>query len=81
MTAVPAPAGVVLALYGLPFLGLGTWLRRRKVNVQNSCHPSGYQQNSPEAVACGRLGLRLLPAASTFLLQADRHGESSATVM
>jgi len=28
--AVPAPAGVVLALTGLPFLGLGCWLRRRK---------------------------------------------------
>jgi len=27
----PAPAGVVLALTGLPCLGFGTWLRRRKV--------------------------------------------------
>lgn len=32
----PAPAGVVLALTGLPFLGIGTWLRRRKAEVQNS---------------------------------------------
>jgi hypothetical protein len=31
----PAPAGVVLALSALPFLGIGTWLRRRKVKVQN----------------------------------------------
>jgi len=28
--AVPAPAGVVLALTGLPVLGLGRWLRRRQ---------------------------------------------------
>jgi len=28
--AVPAPAGVVLALTAVPFLGLGSWLRRRK---------------------------------------------------
>jgi hypothetical protein len=35
VTATPAPAGVVLALTGLPFLGIGTWLRRRKVKVQN----------------------------------------------
>jgi hypothetical protein len=31
---VPAPAGVLLALTGLPFLGIGTWLRRRKAMVQ-----------------------------------------------
>src|SRR5262249_29031417 len=31
--AVPAPAGVVLALTGLPVLGLGTWLRRRWQSV------------------------------------------------
>jgi hypothetical protein len=36
VTAVPAPAAVVLALTGLPFLGIGTWLRRRKVQVQDS---------------------------------------------
>jgi hypothetical protein len=29
-TAVPAPAGAVLALTGLPVLGIGGWLRRRK---------------------------------------------------
>lgn len=28
---VPAPAGLVLALSGMPVLGVGTWLRRRKV--------------------------------------------------
>jgi hypothetical protein len=28
--ATPAPPGAVLALTGLPFLGLGYWLRRRK---------------------------------------------------
>jgi hypothetical protein len=28
--ATPAPAGAVLALTGLPFLGIGAWLRRRK---------------------------------------------------
>jgi len=28
--AVPAPAGLVLALTGLPFAGLGCWLRRRR---------------------------------------------------
>jgi len=31
LTAVPAPAGVVLALAGLPCLGIGAWVRRRKV--------------------------------------------------
>jgi hypothetical protein len=30
---VPAPAGIVLALTGLPCLGLGTWFRRRKAKV------------------------------------------------
>jgi len=30
-TVVPAPAGVVLALTGLPLLGVGGWLRRRKL--------------------------------------------------
>ncbi len=35
-TAVPVPAGVVLALSSMPFLGIGAWLRRRKVQVQNS---------------------------------------------
>jgi hypothetical protein len=35
-TATPAPAGVVLALTGLPFIGIGSWLRRRKVTAQNS---------------------------------------------
>jgi len=29
-TVVPAPAGLALALTGLPLLGLGGWLRRRK---------------------------------------------------
>jgi len=33
---VPAPAGVVLALTGLPLLGVGAWMRRRKIKVQNS---------------------------------------------
>jgi len=28
--ATPAPAGVVLALAGLPILGMGAWLRRRR---------------------------------------------------
>jgi hypothetical protein len=32
----PAPAGVVLALSALPFLGIGSWLGRRKLKVQNS---------------------------------------------
>jgi len=32
----PAPAGVLLVLTGLPFLGIGTWLRRGKVKAQNS---------------------------------------------
>jgi hypothetical protein len=32
VAAVPAPAGLVLALAGLPVFGLG-WLRRRKANV------------------------------------------------
>jgi len=36
VSAVPAPAGVVLALSSLPFLGIGTWLRRRKANLQTS---------------------------------------------
>jgi hypothetical protein len=31
--AVPAPAGIVLALTGVPFLGIGTWLRRRRQAV------------------------------------------------
>jgi hypothetical protein len=30
VTPTPAPAGAVLALSGLPFVGLGAWLRRRK---------------------------------------------------
>jgi hypothetical protein len=30
VTPTPAPAGVVLALTGLPVLGVGGWLRRRK---------------------------------------------------
>ncbi len=29
-TVTPAPAGLVLALSGLPFLGFGAWLRRRR---------------------------------------------------
>jgi len=29
-TAAPAPAGIVLALSGLPCLGIGHWLRRRR---------------------------------------------------
>jgi len=33
VNAVPAPAGIVLALSGLPFLGLGTWVRRRKAKI------------------------------------------------
>jgi len=36
VTPVPVPAGVVLAISGLPFLGIGAWLRRRKVKVQVS---------------------------------------------
>jgi archaellum component FlaG (FlaF/FlaG flagellin family) len=36
LTAVPAPAGVVMALTGLPVLSIGAWLRRRKVMSQNS---------------------------------------------
>jgi hypothetical protein len=32
VTAVPAPAGMVLALTSLPFLGIGAWLRRRKTS-------------------------------------------------
>jgi hypothetical protein len=32
-TATPAPAGIVLALSGLPFLGIGTWFRHRKAKV------------------------------------------------
>jgi len=34
LSTVPAPAGVVLALTGLPILGLGHWLRRRKNPVK-----------------------------------------------
>jgi|SRR5579864_7124478 len=34
--AVPEPSGVVLALNGLAFLGMGVWLQRRKAKVQNS---------------------------------------------
>jgi len=34
LSAVPAPAGVVLALTGAPLLGLGHWLRRRKAAVK-----------------------------------------------
>jgi len=30
VAAVPAPAGLVLVVAGLPFLGIGTWLRRRQ---------------------------------------------------
>jgi len=33
VAAVPAPAGVVLALTGLPVLGIGGWLRRRRQAV------------------------------------------------
>jgi len=33
LSAVPAPGGVVLALTGLPFLGLGNWLRRRRTRA------------------------------------------------
>lgn len=33
VASVPAPAGVVLALSGLPVLGIGTWLRRRRQAV------------------------------------------------
>jgi hypothetical protein len=29
VSAVPVPAGLVLALTGMPFLGIGCWLRRR----------------------------------------------------
>jgi len=29
-TVVPVPAGMILALSGAPFLGVGAWLRRRK---------------------------------------------------
>jgi hypothetical protein len=31
LTSTPAPAGLVLALSGLPFLSLGAWIRRRRV--------------------------------------------------
>jgi hypothetical protein len=31
--AVPAPAGILLAIAGLPCLGVGTWLRRRAKSV------------------------------------------------
>jgi hypothetical protein len=31
LSAAPAPAGLVLALTGMPVLGLGAWLRRRRV--------------------------------------------------
>ncbi len=30
MTATPAPAGLLLALSGMPVLGVGAWLRRRR---------------------------------------------------
>jgi hypothetical protein len=30
---VPAPAGIVLVLSGMPMLGLGAWLRRRKARL------------------------------------------------
>jgi len=33
VASVPAPAGIVLALTGLPFLGIGAWLRRRRQAV------------------------------------------------
>jgi hypothetical protein len=33
VSAVPAPAGIVLALAGLPVLGVGGWLRRRAVQA------------------------------------------------
>jgi len=33
VASVPAPAGVVLALAGLPCLGIGTWLKRRRQTV------------------------------------------------
>jgi hypothetical protein len=36
VTPIPAPAGVVLALTAMPILSIGAWLRRRKVQVQNS---------------------------------------------
>jgi hypothetical protein len=32
-TAVPAPAGLLIALTGLPMLGVGAWVRRRKTTV------------------------------------------------
>jgi len=35
VTAAPEPGAVALALTGLPFLGIGNWLRRRKVKVQD----------------------------------------------
>jgi len=35
VTATPEPATVVLALTGLPVLGIGSWLRRRKVKTQD----------------------------------------------
>jgi len=34
VVAVPAPAGLVLALTAVPFLGLGAWVRRRRVQIQ-----------------------------------------------
>jgi len=33
VASVPAPAGLVLALTGLPALGIGAWLRRRRQSV------------------------------------------------
>jgi hypothetical protein len=33
LTPTPAPAGIVLALSGLPFLAIGTWVRRRKAKT------------------------------------------------
>ena len=38
-TLVPAPAGLVLALTGLPVLGLGRWLRRRGANTAMNSQP------------------------------------------
>ena len=33
LTAAPAPAALVLALTGMPVLGVGAWLRRRRIPV------------------------------------------------
>jgi hypothetical protein len=35
LTSVPAPAGLILAVTGLPCLGFGAWLRRRKVKAMS----------------------------------------------